>query len=249
MKHLALPFCLIALLVNSGCEKKDSATSAKKSAPAGESTAPSNANKPAAPKTPEALSQAQNALEEELRSPKSIATSLAQAQALDKWLASHPTHPQLSVAKQVSAELKLQAVAAAAGLKTPPSLKALTDAGGEKKLLEEAATALSQLTEPRNAAWRLAAESMLASDPGSKEKSIDRKPAMELAISDSDAGIVLRTYWLSRLEDALTALQSEKLSERVASVALQAGNLLCPACDDARHATQHGHVGALNEEK
>ena len=40
---------------------------------------------------------------------------------------------------------------------------------------------------------------------------------MELAVSDSDAGIVLRTYWLSRLEDALAALQSDKLSERVAT--------------------------------
>jgi TonB family protein len=245
MKHPLIHVGLLCLFtLATACEKKD--TSSDKLATQKQATAP---NTPGSnnqePTTPTALKDGQDAVSTELRSPKSIAGGIAKARALDKWLVDNGGDAKANEARFLSAQLKIQCVAAAVGLKTPPAIKALGSSGAEINLLTQAAASLSQGNQPGSAPWLMAVNSMIASVPSSKGIAIDRKASLELATGDSDAGQALRTFWLERLEKALKALHSSDLTARVSGLAINAGNLLCPACGDARHPTPDMVTAAL----
>jgi TonB family protein len=245
MKH---PFIQVGLLclftLATACEKKDTpagerATQTKSPA---SNTPSSKAQKP---DVPTAIKDGQEAVSTELRSPKSIAEGIERAQALDKWVTANNGDVKAKKARLLSAQIKIQCVAAAVGLNTPPAIKALGSSGSEAALLTQAVDSLSQNKDTDSGPWLMAANAMLASVSSAKGIAMDRKASLELATGDSDAGQALRTFWLERLEKALKALHSSNLSTRVSGLAINAGNLLCPACDDARHPTPDMVTAAL----
>lgn len=229
---------ILSLLVSfgSGCTPTEgtSPTGKAKNGPTQEHATSQPPEEPKA-EAPSLVSQAAQTVTAELRSPKSIRSALGMAVQLDAWIVAHPSAPQASDAKALGASLRLQAVAAAFGLGTPPALKALGGGGAEVKLMKRALVLTKDTPGAQSLA--LSAQAMLASIPDSHTDYFDRKEALELALGDSLAGQSLRLYWLTRLQRALEALHHPDLTQALPGLARAAGRLLCPACGDARHAT------------
>ena len=244
MKDGLILFTALSLFsLGAACSKKQVEPNPQAGQGAGSTSKGGTATDSAAggsPTAPTALSEAQAMSVTDLKSPKLIETTLRRAKTLDEWLKSNAGHKEHGSAQVLGAQLRIQAVAAAVGLGTGPSLKALGPKTADSKHLGDAvawleAAAKAGVSESKE--WLLAAKAMIGSDPNTKEVAFDRKAALEMAQGGSPAGQALRAFWLNRLGRALQALHSEDLSKRFGRFAALAGRLLCPACADARHAT------------